>query len=128
MTNSICTLTQATLDTSKLTAVFDIMSLYEAISTLHDIASAQGCQPRHFCDKTKSNTPSGELVEQIADWLSGQMQILEQKMLVAVPRTKTEAEYKVQMLVSRAANCGDSPQQMLALIQTLTASPVGAVA
>lgn len=128
MTKSICSLGQATVDTSKLKTVYDIMSLYEAISTLHDIATAQSCQPRHYCDDTKSPTPSGEIVEQIADWLSEQMQILEEKMLAAKPLTKTEAEYKVQMLVSRAADCGDSPQQMLALIQSLMASPVDAVA
>lgn len=128
MTKSTCSLSQAKADASKLNTVYDIMSLYEAISTLHDIATAQSCQPRHYCDDTKSHTPSGEIVEQIADWLSEQMQILEDKMLAVKPRTKTEAEYKVQMLVSRAAYCGDSPQQMLALIQSLTASPVDAVA
>jgi hypothetical protein len=122
MTKNLCSLSQARLDVSKLNTVYDIMSAYEAISTLQDIATAQSCQPRHYCDETKSHTPSGEIVEQIADWLSAQMQILEEMMMSAAPRTKTEAEYKVQMLVSRAADCGDSPQQMLALIQSLTAS------
>lgn len=128
MSKAVRNLSAVTVDMSNLNTVYDIMSLYEAISTLHDIANAQGCQPRHYCGDTKSHTPSGEIVEQIADWLSEQMQILEEKMLAAKPRTKTEAEYKVQMLVSRAAYCGDSPQQMLALIQSLTASPVDAVA
>ena len=104
-----------------LETVEDITSAHGSLRTLCDVATAISCQPRHFDDRTKMNTPSGDVIGALCDFLNEQTDNLVRRIEAAKPQNDWDRRLINGMLIEHEAACGADAARIASIAADLAA-------
>lgn len=96
-----------------------IEACYDAISTLHDVASGLSCQPRFYNSERNESTKAGVVFDGLVDYLGCQVDALAAAMREAKPEDWDEVEIRENMLIANDVSMGSNATQTIAFATQL---------
>lgn len=105
-----------------LTSIEDITAVHGSLRTICDVTTAITCQPRHFDDRTKMNTPSGDVIGALCDYLNEQTDLLVRRIEAAKPQNDWDRRLVNGMLIEHEASCGTDAARIATIAANLAAT------